>query len=185
MKHFRLTAALALALVSSAASAADGSPIHYNYLDAGYYNLDSDADGFTVRGGFKMGDSGVFATGSYSRVDVDVLDVNLDLYSFGLGYAHSVQASTDLTAEVAYQKLGVLGESADAWRGSVGVAHAFSDKFQGALKANHYFGGDLDTSDTTGTVFAELSLTSNWSAIGEVEFGSGDSTYLVGGRYNF
>ena len=185
MKHFRLAAALAFALVSTAASADEASPIHYNYLDLGYYNLDSDADGYMVRGGFKIADSGVFATASYARVNLDVLDVNVNLYSFGLGYAHSIAASTDLTGEVAYQKLAVLGESADAWRGTVGVAHAFSDKFQGSLKVNHYFGGDLDSSDTTGTAAAELAFTPNWSAIGEVEFGSGDSTYLVGGRYNF
>lgn len=181
MKRSILLAAMALAF-SGAAVAADGPA--YNYVDAGYTKVADLSDGWGVRGGLKFGESNFYGKAAYSRQKVDNWNVDYNLADVAVGYAHRFTPLTHLNAEVGYQRVSAEGESADGYRAAVGVRHAFSPRFEGLVRANHYFGGDLD-SDTTGTVGGAFYFTQNIGGVAEVEFGDGGETYMVGLRYAF
>lgn len=176
-----LLAALASLAFAGTASAGD---IDYNYVEGGYYKLDNASSGPVVRGGIRFADSGFYGNASYSRQELDGWGVKFDLTNVNLGYAYTFAPRTDLQAEVGYQRAAVQGASVDGNRASLGVAHAFNPHFQGFVRANHYFGGDLE-SDTTGTLGATGKFTQNWGLTGEVEFADGGTTYLATVRYAF
>ena len=173
-----LTAALAVSSVASAATP------DYNYVDLGWQKVDSLSDGPAIRGGLQFGQSNFYGNAAYSRQEVNDWDVKYNLALVNIGYAHRFTEATHLNAEVGYERVSAEGESADGYRAGLGVVHAFNDHFQGLVRANHYFGGDLE-SDTTGTVGLTAKFTQNWGLTGEVEFADGGETYFLGARYSF
>lgn len=182
MKRSILVLAM-LASFAGAASAAEGTP-SYNYVDATYVKIDDLSDGWGLRGGAKFGDSNFYGDASYTRQDVKDWDVSYNLSTATLGYAHPLSVTTHLNAEIGYQYISADGNSADGYRAGLGVRHAFNDKFEGLVRANHYFGGDLE-GDTTGTIGATYKFTPIIGAVAEVEFADGGQTYLAGVRFSF
>jgi hypothetical protein len=181
MKRSIMTLALAALALSGTAVAGD---IDYNYVEGGYYKLDDASKGPVLRAGVRFADSGFYGNAGYSRQELDGWGVKFNLTNINLGYAYNFAPRTDLQAELGYQRASVSGGSVDGNRASIGVAHAFNPHFQGFVRANHYFGGDLE-SDTTGTLGATGKFTQNWGLTGEVEFGDGGNTYLATVRYAF
>ena len=175
--------ALVLAAAVPFAAQADDK-LSYSYIEADYVNLDSDADGFGVRGSIEFADSGFYAFGSWNALEADDFDVDVDTYDLGLGYAHSLGENLDLIGEAAYVNVDVEGFDADGWRASVGLRGSFSPNFEGLVKANFVDGDDVD-GDFTGTLGAQYKFNPTWGITGEVEIGDGGETYLMGVRASF
>jgi Ax21 family sulfation-dependent quorum factor len=177
---------IALALVALLPlSAQADDKLSYTFIEGNYVNVDGDADGFGVRGSVEFGESNFYGFGSYSMVEVDDVNVDIDLTDIGLGYAFSLSDNADLISEIAYVNVDVDGlGNADGYRASVGVRGSFSDNFEGLVKANYIDGSDVD-GDFSGTVGAQYKFTQTWGMTGEVEFADGGETYLVGLRASF
>lgn len=181
---------LALAFVAMLPLAAQADDkLSYTYVEGGYINVDGDADGFGVRGAFEFGDSGFYGLGGYSRVELDNTSIDVDSYEIGIGYAHGLSDKTDLIGEVAYLNSETNGLpfgdiDVDGYRTSVGLRGSFSDNFEGLIKANYVDGDGLD-GEFTGTLGGQYKFGQTWGVTGEVEFGDGGETYLVGLRASF
>jgi Ax21 family sulfation-dependent quorum factor len=175
--------ALALAAAVPFAAQADDK-LSYSYIEADYLNVDSDADGFGLRGSVEFADSGFYAFGGYSSVEVDDVNVDVDTYDLGLGYAHGLSENLDLLGELAYLNSDVEGFDVDGWRGSVGLRGSFSPNFEGLVKANYIDGDEFD-GDFTGTIGAQYKFNPTWGITGEVEVGDGGEAYLLGLRASF
>lgn len=176
--------ALALAALLPLSAQADDK-LSYTYVEADYLNIDSDADGFGVRGSFEFADSGFYGFGGYNTVEIDGTSIDVDSYDLGLGYAHGLSDNADLIAELAYLNSDVDGfGDIDGYRVSVGIRGSFSDKFEGLVKANYVDGSDFE-GDFSGTVGAQYKFTQTWGMVGEIEFAEGGETYLVGLRASF
>lgn len=181
---------LALALVAIVPFAAQADDkLSYTYVEGNYVGVNADggvdADGFGVRGSFEFGDSGFYGLGGYNQVEIDDFNVDVDNYEIGIGYGHGLSDNLDLISELAYINSDVdnIGD-VDGYRGSVGLRGSFTDKFEGLIKANYLDGSDVD-GDFTGTIGAQYKFTQTWGLTGEVEFGDGGETYLVGVRASF
>ncbi len=177
---------IALALVALLPlSAQADDKLSYTYIEGNYVNVDGDADGYGVRGSIEFGDSNFYGFGSYRAVETDAFSIDIDYTDIGLGYAHSLSDNADLISEIAYVNADVDGlGNADGYRASVGLRGSFSDNFEGLIKANYIDGNDVD-GDFSGTVGAQWKFTQTWGLTGEVEFGDGGESYLVGLRASF
>lgn len=176
---------IALALLAAIPFAAQADDkLSYTYLEADYVNIDSDADGYGVRGSFEFGDSGFYGLGGYRTVELDGTNIDVDNWELGLGYAHGLSSNVDLIAEAAWNNYEVGSFDEDGWRASVGVRGSFSDNFEGLLKAN-YVDGDNADGDFTGTVGLQYKFNPTWGIVGEAEFGDGGEIYTVGLRASF
>ncbi len=176
--------ALALVAMLPLAAQADDN-LSYTYVDAGYVNIDGDADGFGVRGSFEFGDSGFYGLAGYNQVEVDGIGIDIDNFEVGFGYAHGLTDRMDLIAEVAYLNTDVqyFGDL-DGYRTSIGLRGSFTENFEGLVKANYIDGSDFD-GDFSGTVGAQYKFNQTWGLVGEVEFNDNAETYLVGVRASF
>jgi len=177
--------ALALASLLPLSAQADDK-LSYTYVEGGYVNLDSDADGFGVRGSFQFGQSNFYGFGSYAQVEVDGTNVDIDNTEIGVGYAHGLSDNLDLISELAWVNADADGfDSVDGYRTSVGIRGSFSDNFEGLLKANYTDGSDFD-GEFSGTIGAQYKFTQTWGVTGEVTFGDNNTeTYLLGLRASF
>jgi Ax21 family sulfation-dependent quorum factor len=176
--------ALALAALLPLSAQADDK-LSYTYVEADYLNIDSDADGFGVRGSFEFADSGFYGFGGWNTVEVDGVNVDVDSFDLGLGYAHGLTDNLDLIAEAAYLNSDVDGlGDVDAYRASVGLRGSITDNFEGLVKANYVDGDEFD-GDFSGTVGAQYKFNQTWGLVGEVEFADGGETYLFGVRASF
>ena len=185
MKRSLIPLALA-ALLPMAALAQDGPS--YTYIEGNYVNTDADggadADGFGLCGSYEFGESGFYGFAGYTQTDFDNSSLDADGHEVGLGYAHGLSGQTDLIGEIAHQRTDVDVAKIDGFRTSVGVRSAFTDHFEGLLKANYYDGSDY-RGDFTGTIGAQWKFTDTWGITGEAEFGDGGETYLAGVRASF
>lgn len=177
--------ALALAALLPLSAQADDK-LSYTYVEGGYVNLDSDADGFGVRGSFEFGQSNFYGFGSYAQVEVDGTNIDIDNTEIGVGYAHGLSDNLDLISELAWVNADADGFSdVDGYRTSVGIRGSFSDNFEGLLKANYTDGSDFD-GEFSGTIGAQYKFTQTWGVTGEVTFGDNNTeTYLLGLRASF
>lgn len=182
MKKIALTLAI-LAGMTAVGTASAATP-DYNYVDAGYVKVDNLSDGWGLRGGAMIGDSNFYVNAAYSRQEINHWGVHYNLSNINVGFAHPFTEATHLNAELGYENISAGGGSADGFRAGLGVRHAFNDKVEGLLRVNHYFGHDL-SDDTTGTAGVTVKFDHHWGLVGEVEFGDGGETYLVGARYAF
>lgn len=176
---------LALALVAAIPFAAQADDrLSYSYIEADYVNLDSDADGFGLRGSVEFGNSGFYGLGGWRSGEVDGTNVDIDTWELGVGYGHDLSSNVDLISELAWTNVEVGSFDSDGYRASVGIRGSFSDNFEGLLKANYNDGDDVD-SEFTGTLGAQYKFTQTWGVVGEAEFGDGSEIYTVGVRASF
>ncbi len=182
MKRSLIALALAVALPFSA----HASELKYSYVEADYVNLDSDADGWGLRGSVNFGASDFYGLASYTKINVDTGfgDFDVDSYEAGFGYHHALTTKSDLIAEAVYQNVDAGIVDIDGYRVSVGLRAALAPNFEGLIKANYIDGSDID-SDVTGTIGGQYKFDSTWGATAEVEFANGDTAYLVGVRASF
>lgn len=175
MKKTLIAIVLAAALPLSA-QAAERS---YTYVEGTYNNLDSDIDGFGVRGSVEFADSGFYALGQYQNFSEGAGDA--DFWELGLGYALGLSDQVDLIAEAAHTDLDIV----DGYRVSAGVRGSFTDNLEGLLKAN-YRDVDAFGDDFTYTAGLQYRFSPTWGVTGEVEFdGEDGEIYTVGLRASF
>jgi Ax21 family sulfation-dependent quorum factor len=180
---------IALALVALLPlSAQADDKLSYTYVEGDYLSTDFDGglngDGFGLRGSYEFGQSGFYAFGGYSQLDIDDTSISADTVDLGLGYAHSISDSADLIAEIGHTRSDIEIAKLDGFRTSVGVRGSFTDQLEGSIKANYYDGSDF-TGDFSGTVGMQYKFTQTWGVTGEAEFGDNGESYLVGVRASF
>lgn len=184
---FALALAAALPMAAQAAEPADG--LSYTWLEADYLDVDG-GNGWGLRGSFDFGNSGLYGFGSWSKLDADEndfdieFDTDIDGNELGIGYHHPVADSTDLIAELAYQNYDAGVYRIDGARASVGVRSSFNTNFEGFAKANYYDKSDYN-GDVSGTVGAQYKFTETWGVTGEAEFGNGTDAWMLGMRASF
>jgi hypothetical protein len=176
--------AFALAVLPVAGVAADGRS--YTYAEADYVDLDHGTHGPALRGSVDIGNTGLYATGSYAWLDADAPggDVDVRAHEVGLGYHHGINAKTDLIGEVAYRAAEADDVRVDGGRASVGVRAELGKRGEGFVKGNYYDGSDYK-GDATATVGGQFKLNPTWGLTGEVEAGNGDRSWLAGVRASF
>jgi hypothetical protein len=170
---------IALALVAMLPLSANAAERSYTYVEGTYNNIDSDIDGFGVRGSVEFADSGFYALGDYRNYSERGADV--DTWELGLGYALGLSDNLDLIAEAAHADYEVV----DGYRVSTGLRGNFSENFEGLAKVNYrnIEGGD---GDFTGTLGMQYKFSPTWGVTGEVEFDNDDGEiYTVGLRASF
>ncbi|MFY2763895.1 outer membrane beta-barrel protein [Arenimonas sp. MALMAid1274] len=185
MKRSLMVLALA-SLLPVAALAQDGPS--YTWIEGDYLSTDGDggldADGFGLRGSYEFGQSGFYGFAGYHQTDIDNTSIDAEGHEVGLGYALGVSDRTDFIGELAHQRNDLEVAKIDGFRTSVGLRSAFSERFEGLIKANYYDGSDY-SGDFTGTVGAQWRFTDTWGITGEAEFGDGGESYLAGLRATF
>lgn len=185
-------------LLAAAPFAASAGELNYNYVEAGYANVDverHDGKGFQLRGSVAV-DENFYLFGGYASATNDDfgLDIDLTETQLGLGYRHGLNDRADLIAEVGYlrHELDVKGygsESLSGARVSVGFRGKLADNFEGWVKGSYNDGGDFEGSFSA-LAGAQLNLTQTWGVVAEIENGEivddADTTkYLIGVRASF
>jgi len=174
--------ALALVALPFTTFAADG--LKYTYVEGDYIDLDHGVNGPALRGSYELGNSGVYATGSYGWLDTDVDDVNLRAHELALGYHHGIGAKVDVLGEVGYRKADGDGASVEGARASIGVRGELGKRGEAFVKGNYYDGADYH-GDATASVGGQFKFNERWGVSAEVEAGNGDRTWLTGVRASF
>lgn len=177
---------IAIALAAVLPLSANAAERSYTYVEGSYNNLESDVDGFGVRGSVEFADSGFYALGDFRNYSDGGFD--LDTWELGLGYALNLSDNVDLIAEAAHTDFDVI----DGYRVSAGVRGNFTENFEYLGKVNYRevdanvgglsFGAD-DFSYTAGL---QYKFSPTWGVTGEVEFDGDDGElYTVGLRASF
>ena len=185
MKSNLLALGLLAALASPAALAGD---LSYTYAEAGYANLDGDADGAYVKGSYDIA-KGFYAHGRYAHFE---LDDNLGLGSnddvamseLGLGWRYDLGAKTDLLVEAAAAHIDTDFGNANGYRASLGARFDLAPAWEASVKANHYDGDDF-LSATTGSVGVQWKFNQRWGVVADAEFGDNMDNFQVGVRASF
>ncbi len=177
-------ALFALALAAALPMSAQAAERSYSYAELDYVNADGSANGFGLRGSVDFADSNFYGLASYSSVQPNGTNVNIDFYEIGLGYHHAITDGADVIGEVAYQNADALGFNIDAYRVSGGFRGNLTDNVEGIIKVNYVDGSNLN-GDFSGTLGAQFKFNDTWGITTEVEFANGGQTYLAGVRASF
>lgn len=209
MRKTFLTAALLLAAMPFAASAAD-LPMSYTYVEAGWTQVKVDdndlddprLDGAYLRGSFAISES-AFVYGGYAQASKTYREpgasakLTLEQPEIGLGYHMPFTDRLDFVTDLAYVRmvakveLRIDGEQAsgkdqvNVGRISAGVRGKPSPKTELWLKAGYMDGGDLDEGEFLGTLGGQISFTQTWGLTGEVQIADGMSQSMIGVRASF
>ncbi len=170
---------------------ADG--FDYNYLEAGYYEidlddsiLDVDGDGINIAGSFEVGQN-MFVRAEYGTADLD-FGVDLDELYIGLGVHTPIGDSADFFGVVNYVSVeaSALGVSADddGFGAIVGVRSMISESFE---LSGHVEYIDLsDSGDDTSFGGSGWYYFSDTFAVGlTAEFSDDVNRYGIGARLFF
>lgn len=183
MKTLLLASALVLSL--SVATAAQASDKSYRFVEGGYVNVDGDGDGAYLRGNYEFGQSGVYLTGTATRVNVDNTSFDVNGYEAGLGYQYALSDRFDLYGEATAARLDVSGLGhADGYRAAVGTRFDVTQNFEGEFKVNHYNGRDF-AADNSATLSGQYKFGRTWGVTSGVEFNGDGETYNLGVRASF
>jgi Ax21 family sulfation-dependent quorum factor len=175
----------ALAIAAILPMSAQAAERSYSFVELDYVNVDSDADGFGLRGAVNFGDSNFYGLAGYTNVEIDNTNIDVDAFEIGAGYHHELTENADLIAELAYQNTEVASFDIDTYRLSGGLRGNLADSFEGLAKINYVDGNDVD-GDFSGTLGGQYKFNNTWGLTGEVEFAKGGTqTYLVGVRASF
>jgi len=184
---------LALAFLIGAPAVAE-SP-SYNYIQAGYQEididfgdgLDVDGDGYGVNASFEIGDH-MFGFATYAKSDFD-FGVDMDQWQAGLGYHTGVTDNTDFFISAAYVDAKVsasgLGSfSEDGYGASVGIRSNVSDLIElfGEVAYVDLGSGSDDTAVGAGICF---NFTESFALALSASAGSDITTYGAGARIYF
>jgi hypothetical protein len=188
----------ASALAASAAFVpflAQAEGLSYSYLDAAYLNTDIDrfdeeVDGFALRGSYEVTDN-VFVFAGYADQGTSVagLDIDLQTYNLGLGYAWPLGEALDVYGKAGYvsaqadvQGLGDADD--DGYSLAVGLRGRAVEQLELEGAVSYV---DLSDSgdDTTLDLGARWYFTPQFAFGVEGSFGDDASTYGLGVRWSF
>lgn len=196
MKILPLITISVLALSSSLTSA-HANNFNYNYAQIGYSFIND----------FKV-DQGVVVSGSYDvGYNVNVLgsyfistsseaknpDVDLDVYTLGVGYHSDISDTTDVIGEIglfnsnAKAKIGNLSINSDnsGYTLSVGVRHKLQENIELQARFDHRNSNDI--TDNGITLGGRYTFKPNWSAGLDFNTGANDGAEAIIGslRWQF
>lgn len=188
MKSYLSLAAL-LALASPAL--ADGPS--YNYLEAGFSQIDLDddivdvdGDGFAIGGSFEVGDQ-LFVFVDYGSSDLD-FDIDLDELMIGLGFHTPMSDNVDFVAKIAYASIeaSAFGFSVDddGFGASVGLRGMVSERveLEGSIDYVDFGDGGDDTSVSAAGWYE---FTDSFALGLQVGVGDDVTRYGIGARLYF
>ncbi|MDJ0910243.1 MAG: hypothetical protein QNI99_13680 [Woeseiaceae bacterium] len=181
-----------ISLVALAGPAlADG--IDYNYIEAGYYELDLDdsiidvdGDGINIIGSFEVGES-MFVRAEYATADLD-FGVDLDELYIGLGVHTPIGNNADFFGIINYVSLEAsafgLSEDDDGFGATVGVRSMVTDTVELAGQIEYI---DLSDSgdDTSFGGSAWYYFSDNFSVGLTADFSDDITRYGLGARLFF
>jgi len=181
MKHlFALALGVALAIPAESAAAELG----WNAFELGFMRHADGSTGPVASLSAEIGDAGWYIGLGHGRAYTDGHGARFARAS--LGFAYGVAPLTDLIAEAGLQRATDAWGSADSRYALLGVSRAMgSERVIASLRENHYFGGDLDASETTAAVAIDLYFTSRWSVLAQVELADAGEATLLALHYNY
>ncbi len=178
-------------LALTAPALADG--LNYNYIEAGYFDIDLDdsvvdvgGDGFNVVGSFEVTEQ-MFVTAEYATSDLD-FGVDLDELYVGLGVHTPIADNVDFVGTINYVSIdasapGLSGDD-DGFAATVGVRAMVSDVIELAGQVEYI---DLDDSgdDTSFGGSGWYYFNDNFSVGLKVDFSDDVTRYGLGARLFF
>lgn len=190
------TAISILALCSL--TGAYANTFNYNYVQGDYSFInDFDIDqGVKISGSYDVSYN-INVLGSYfistSSDSKKADDVNLDVYTLGVGYHADISDSTDVLAEIGLfntnldVKVGSMTVNRDdsGYTLSLGVRHKFQEKLE--LNARFDHRNSSDVTDNTFTLGSRYYFKPNWSAGIDFNTGADDGSESITGslRWQF
>jgi hypothetical protein len=165
------------------------SGFNYSYVELEYADMefdvpggDIDGDGFTLKGSFEL-QGPWLAFASYGQADLD-FGLDLDTWTIGAGYVHSLQDDLDLIGRVMYikQDFDLPGADDDGLGISGGIRYRVNQDFEleGALQYVH-----VDDSDTSLRAEGRYFFTPEFSAGVALMFGGDAEGIAINARYSF
>ena len=194
-----LTNAIAISTLSLLSlTNASADTFNYNYAQAGYSFInDFDIDqGIKISGSYDVAYN-INVLGSYfvstSSDSKQADDVDLDVYTLGVGYHADISDSTDLLGEISLfnsnidLKKGAIKINKDnsGYMLSLGARHKLQDNIELHARFDHRNSDDL--TDNTFTLGSRYYFKSNWSAGVDFNTGADDGSESITGnlRYQF
>ncbi len=170
---------------------ADG--LNYNYIEAGYFEIDLDdslidvdGDGINVIGSFEVGES-MFVTAEYATSDFD-FGVDLDELYVGLGVHTPIGDNVDFVGTINYVSVEAsafgLSEDDDGFAATVGVRALVSDMFELEGHVEYLDLGDSGD-DTSFGGSGWYYFNDNFSVGVKVDFSDDITRYGLGARLFF
>jgi opacity protein-like surface antigen len=182
---------------ASTALAAQGLP--YNFVEAGYVNIDIDdtdvdADGFGLRAQGLINPN-VYLFGEYTQVETDRFEgasLELDQVSAGLGYRAPLNQTTDFNATVSYERAKAKFKGSAAFLGSdsengfglgIGLRTLLTPVLEGRVGVDYVDIGDED--DTVFGAGLRFNITPAFALGADYAIGSDAKGYTLGARLSF
>lgn len=195
----RMFARLCAAAALGSPLAAAAQELSYNYVEAGYVQVEPD-EGDVEYDGFRAKVSGqiaeqIYLFASYGELESDEFPggatAEQEVITAGLGYRIPVAVATDLTAEVAFVSAdfsleGPIGSSSDDDTGlglGLGLRHLFTPYVEGAVNVDYV--DIFEDDETTLTLAGLFHLTPALSLGAGYSIGDDADGWTVGGRFNF
>jgi Ax21 family sulfation-dependent quorum factor len=197
MKHLVLAGLLAAV---AAVPAAQANELSYSYLEGGYLRTEprhglGDAEGWRFGGSAALG-SRFHLFGSHSRQDVDLPritpgqpqliwgNVDVDQTTLGFGYHHPISDRADLVAQLAYEKIEMLGLKDEGGSLEVGLRGLLGERVEGWAMLGHV-DARYRGSDTYARLGGQYKFSRSWGLVAEGKFHGGDNQFFFGPRLSF
>lgn len=185
---------ISLLALSSSMTSVHANNFKYNYAQIGYtfindFKIDQ---GVKVSGSYDVGYN-VNILGSYflSTSSESNTDIDLNVYTLGLGYHADMSDATDVIAEI-----GLFNTSADAkvnnititnddsgYTLSAGVRHKLQEKIEVLARFDHR--NSDNTTDTTFTLGGRYHINLRWSVGVDFNTGADDGEESVTGNFRW
>ncbi len=189
MKKLVLSA-FAAALLAGTATADD--KLSYSYIEVGYDWIatdgDADFEGPYIEGAIELGEQ-FYLPLSFTAGEVELqvfgadFDVDVDVWSAGLGYHTPISRQTDLFGEVSYVEFDADGPSADGFDVELGFRSQVSSNLESRLSINYLEIDDDDRISLNGGLLVEFDQFGLDFDLGVDE--DGDVGGQIGLRLNF
>jgi opacity protein-like surface antigen len=187
--------ALAIFLLFFLAAPALGETPSYNFIEAGYVEVDLDfgdgfdvdGDGFGLGGAFEIGDN-FFGFASYQDASFD-FGVDFSTLEIGLGYHKGISDNTSFFFRVGYADAeisapGFGSEDESGYSAGIGVRSNVSDLIELALEVAYLDLGDgADDTAIGGAIW--FNITDNFALGANVSAGDDVTSYGAGLRLYF
>lgn len=176
---------MAILLFAAATTNAPAAELDSNVLELGQVRHSSGASGPVGSVSALLGEAGWFAGLGHGRAR-KTAEEELRVTAAWLGYAYGIAPLTDISVKAGYQRASQGTHVIDSYSAAVGVARAvFEERVIASLRGNHYFGGGLESADTTLAVGIEFFFTPSWSVLGEAELAQSSHSTLLALHYNY
>lgn len=153
-----------LLVLAAPAMAAD---ISYNFIEAGYQEIDIDAgflgggdidgNGYGIGGSFELNENW-FIAGSYAKADFD-FGVDLDQLSVGAGYHVTISDNADFYGSLSFVRaeasVGSFSEDEDGYAATIGLRGMVGERFElnGSLSYVDFGSGGDTTAFGAGALY--------------------------------